>query len=182
MSECIEYSAFVFDLVITSAGDFPEGTFDQVILRYVDPEDLQFDPMMAMTVAGFMVRSGLRICADRDPGVYRQFLIAVLHYLFEETDRVVDDTMLDAHYVPGPAPGDDIDDMPFCEIANMLLDDGHEKEPRLVAWGLIRDGLNICHDYDYTNYPILLSGLRKMLLNEEMPRTENWPRRIIRQR
>ncbi len=114
-----------------------------------------------------MVRSGLYLYEEREPLLYYEFVRDVTDYVLLEADRAGATEHKQSWYVP--------QDNAFMTAANMILDEGIIEEPRIVALGLIRDGLKFCELRASADYCRFLGGVR-WLLKMELQRAKQFPK------
>lgn len=124
-----------------------------------------------------MVRTGLFLCERREPGLYHDFLISaglsvcLEHNLFKETAG----DLVDTTKVPWPLCRAEA---PLMAVAEKILNERIAKDPRVVAFALIREGLRVCLIYAPERYQSFAVNVGN-LIAEEAQRVEDGPRRYL---
>jgi hypothetical protein len=165
-----EYWTGRFETVIHGRDRCPRGLFFGIVAGNI-PKEIFSEPKMSEVMGGRMARTGLYFCEKHATPDYHEFLCCVGYWLRQEYSAVVG---LDVQVATRTLRRQSIDRV-FLKIAEDIYFDDLVACPRAVAWGLIEDGLKLCHCFERERYPSLVASLYFHVFENELPRTKDWP-------
>lgn len=163
--------SFFFSLYIANAGPYWGEPFRRVAdLEFDRPEHAHESATnRGWAMGAFMVRTGLHLCEQRDPGLYHGFLVALTGFVLEEADYIdmagerscFTRWFRDDSFMPSGTANN-----PFMVMAHGILAERIVDEPRAVAFSLIVEGLQFCQEFAPERFSGLLLAVTDLCLKE----------------